>query len=79
METNRAFPQAISLSLGALLSFVFFFALLEEIAHFLPHFLSISQSPWSRLFPAIATLGAAAGYARKLRRQRKARAALTRG
>jgi len=57
MQADRACPQAISLSVGALISLVFFCAVLAGIAYLMPHFLSISQFSSSLLAPAIAILG----------------------
>jgi predicted MFS family arabinose efflux permease len=71
MQADRACPQAISLSVGALISLVFFCAVLAGIAYLMPHFLSISQFSSSLLAPAIAILGAAAGCFLKRHRQRK--------
>jgi hypothetical protein len=66
MEANRAFPRAIWLSLGALISVACFYALLVGIAHLMPRFLSFTESPRHGLVLDVAVLLVVAGCFRKL-------------
>jgi hypothetical protein len=68
MEANRAFPRAIWLSLGALISVACFYALLVGIAHLIPRFLSFTESPRRGLvLPAVIIVVVAGCFGKRRR------------